>query len=635
MHSEQLGTLRSYHTTWTLVTYIDTHGLSTRRLQLQENLGATRKYCRTLGPKCLIDGQLLTVQTRLDAIENSETILEELIPSRNFTNNRRKRAPLEFIGKINKILFGTMDVDDAERIATQIETLGNNTIELTEIVQNQTHIIKSGFEIAQKQIKSLAEILKIEELKINQELISLGEEIHIIKYNQKALQFITQIEENLTELEIDIETLISAILFAKTGQIHPQLLTSKKILNSAEAIARASPNTEFPIQMDAKQIPNLMTLIKLSIFHNGEKLIYVIKIPLLDLSSYKLYQHLSVPMRQTTAISRFAFIKPSIQYTAISNDFENYFNLNTLNECKFIISYYICDQVNPVQNINNDAECEVQLITNPQFNDLDICDIRLKTIRQTYWTRIRNSNAWLYAAPKIENLYVICENQESEIKTIENSGILQMKPSCHARTKTVKLIPSVEITSVIHVNFSHKLVLNITEMVEKSIEAIEFLNITEILTETEMFTQSLESNNINDDLTKTEISLKTVIAKAKEVTRAHRINNRLSTLESILKYLGISAGSILILIGIGWKFSMFGKISSLYKIISCVTKNNAPVERQIDERAIVRYKRPIEVIENPVAPTIGHEEAQILIEPQRQIERRPVYAITYDRNAIP
>lgn len=250
-------------------------------------------------------------------------------------------------------------------------------------------------------------------------MTNLKNELHIIEYNQKAEQYATSIDDDIDQLETDTDTLINAVLFAKLGQVHPRILTAKKILTSATAIVKASPNTEFPVELDSEKATQLPSVARLTIFHNGKKLVYVLSIPLLDLDQYKLYRHLSVPVRQLSATSgaRFAFIKPAFKYTAISEDYSNFFNLEDINDCKLVEQRYICEQLYPVAQINDDSGCEIQLLVNPQFKNLEQCDIRLKTLQQTYWLRVASSNAWLYATPKPETLYLLCNNHKAAIKT--------------------------------------------------------------------------------------------------------------------------------------------------------------------------------------------------------------------------
>lgn len=576
----------------------------------------------------------------MDSLENTETILEELIPSTQIQvkNSRKKRAPFEFVAKINKILFGTMDSEDAERINSQIEALGNTTLELTEILQNQTHIIKSAFETMRKNIESLAESIKKETEKLKIALIAIRKEVHTIEQNQRAIQFATQIEESLTELELDIETLVNAVLFAKIGQIHPKLLTTKKILLSAEAIKRSSPNTEFPVPLNSEHVSELMELTELSVFHNGEKLVYVIKIPLLDLSIYKLYQHLSLPIRQisTTENSKFAYIKPAIQYTAISSDFASYFSIENLDECMTITNQYICKQTYPIRQINDESECEIQLLINPQFDNLESCDIRLKTLKRTYWIKIRNANAWLFAAPRAETLYFICNDRDSVIRTITNSGMLQIEPFCQVKTRTTTLTPTTELTSSIEIDFPHTPVLNITEIIQKATVNINDINITEILAETETITGLSNMESVQDDLTQNEVALKAIIAKTKEISKSHYLGHRVSTLESIFKYGGISVGSILLIATIGWKLSLFNKISGLWKILSCVKKYRKHPKLIDESHKVSYYRQPIELVEAPKPITTTNREIAIITETPAQIEHRPMYALTYlNRDELP
>ena len=171
-------------------------------------------------------------------------------------------------------------------------------------------------------------------------------------------------------------------------------------------------------------------------------------------------------------------------------------------------------------------------------------------------------------------MFVLCNDHESSIHTIQNTGILELYPSYRAKSRTTTLIPSLNIPSKIYIDYLHAIVLNITEIIQQAMKTIGDLNITQILSQSEKFARFLETNTVNEELSKNEIALKTVIAKTKENVRMQYMSNRMSMLESFLKYLSISISSILFATGICWKFSLFSKISSIFKILSCLTNNS-------------------------------------------------------------
>ena len=68
----------------------------------------------------------------------------ELIPYN--AEKRIKRGVLNFVEKINKMLFGTLDSDDGKRIYSKTNNLENSTLKLAELADERIHIIKSGFQ---------------------------------------------------------------------------------------------------------------------------------------------------------------------------------------------------------------------------------------------------------------------------------------------------------------------------------------------------------------------------------------------------------------------------------------------------------------------------------------------------------
>jgi hypothetical protein len=59
-------------------------------------------------------------------------------------DKRRKRELFNFVGKISKALFGTMDDEDAQFYHDQIERFEQGTTTLTQLVRRQMIIVKSA-----------------------------------------------------------------------------------------------------------------------------------------------------------------------------------------------------------------------------------------------------------------------------------------------------------------------------------------------------------------------------------------------------------------------------------------------------------------------------------------------------------
>lgn len=86
-------------------------------------------------------------------------------------------------------------------------------------------MIKVAFNFTQNQIISLAESVKAESQEIKLTQTSVQHKLYII---QRLMTFTSLVDETLIQYEIDLETLTSAILFAKMGQMYPEVLSTKK-----------------------------------------------------------------------------------------------------------------------------------------------------------------------------------------------------------------------------------------------------------------------------------------------------------------------------------------------------------------------------------------------------------------------
>jgi hypothetical protein len=61
----------------------------------------------------------------------------------NSGHTRKRRGALNFVGEISKVLFGTLDEDDADYYNKQIKHFEEETGDMTSIMNQQLSIIKA------------------------------------------------------------------------------------------------------------------------------------------------------------------------------------------------------------------------------------------------------------------------------------------------------------------------------------------------------------------------------------------------------------------------------------------------------------------------------------------------------------
>jgi hypothetical protein len=78
-----------------------------------------------------------------EQIRNTQKLLS-IIVQKEEENRRHKRGLFNFVGKISKTLFGTMDDDNMQFYHEQIERFEQGSTTLTQLVKQQLIIVKSA-----------------------------------------------------------------------------------------------------------------------------------------------------------------------------------------------------------------------------------------------------------------------------------------------------------------------------------------------------------------------------------------------------------------------------------------------------------------------------------------------------------
>jgi len=184
---------------------------------------------------------LLTLTHELEKVTQYYEHIRELMGE-----TRIKRALLEFIGQISKILFGTLITVDAHHI-TAIEHVENKTNDLATLLVNKTIATHARFGEFYNAILEIREqqtqLYKYIPNKIN----NLSKEIAKNEIYGHFEQMIQSIDKTILEHEIDLNILIDGILFGKQGLIHPRIISPSYLIKNSKFIKKQVPHAEFPV----------------------------------------------------------------------------------------------------------------------------------------------------------------------------------------------------------------------------------------------------------------------------------------------------------------------------------------------------------------------------------------------------
>jgi hypothetical protein len=136
VYFEHLGHVTLSHTSLTLVVYVPLSSIDSETFNLEQYVRYIEETCSKMIVRnwtaCYHFGEIMAYKLR--HIKTTRQLLHEIVQVKN-ENSRQARGPLNFVGKISKTLFGTLDDDDAQ-LYREHRTLGagyyhTNTVDET------------------------------------------------------------------------------------------------------------------------------------------------------------------------------------------------------------------------------------------------------------------------------------------------------------------------------------------------------------------------------------------------------------------------------------------------------------------------------------------------------------------------
>lgn len=375
-------------------------------------------------------------------VENMKTLVRQLTRNHDNTNySRNKRGVFNFIGGISKILFGTMDSEDALYYTDKISNLEREQIDFLKLSKEQITVVKSTLRSMNSTLIDVSE---------NERILSKGlEEMakHINEHDGEVKRMFTatsmsltvnahslQLERAINECRKEYEILIDAVINSQKGVIQPHIITPAHIINQIKASQADVPSElTLPIPMSATYQNLVLRIIDLDVFLKDNFLVYVIRLPLTNHINYQVYHVLPLPIKLRNVANKFIFILPEREYLLMEAARQYFVKLEVdeFKECKQIDNYHrVCKQKHPVQVAHLDEDCEAEMLQ-PIRTVPASCAQRIIEINQTTWTQLDN-NEWLYVAPRMEALTVLCSGQEPTDLEIVGTGKLRLNNMCKA-----------------------------------------------------------------------------------------------------------------------------------------------------------------------------------------------------------
>lgn len=363
--------------------------------------------------------------------------ISHLIPA-----NSKRSAWFSAVGTIFKHIFGTLDEDDANKYNHAIQTLYNTNRNLSSNLARSIFVSNSAISTFNSSIIELNKnqfLLTDAMDKMSLIIKNVSDITNAVSFQNNLNQILNVLEATLLTLSYKVEDLVSSILFVKSNTIHPSVITPKQLYEDIIINFKNIPkHKEFPVELSLNNIHLLMNLVDLVAYYLDNKLVFVVKIPLVNLISYNLYKSVPIPVPHDANMpNSYALIITPKSYVGLSEDRKTYFSIDNLELCKTIINnHFVCNSLDILSVINN-PNCEIEIMTKAVEVLPEKCTTKFIYGNIDIWHKL-NGNKWIFVQSNHAKLTIECKHICVD-KVISGTGILLLKPDCTAFCKDIKL----------------------------------------------------------------------------------------------------------------------------------------------------------------------------------------------------
>lgn len=452
---ESHGMIKTSHTKWNLVTYVDIGILTTKYDKLMTQYSEMETICKQMIANfgnaeieniCNQFVNQFSTTTRPYLYEIQLNRRNAMLSIEHNSNNeiRNRRGLGGTFKRLINVLYGAYSKIDTEFIFKQIVELTKNKIQNINLVKEKTRVVQAEILDANHTSQEIAE--HHQKLDNNLQYLQRLTKESIVKINKlefknKLLEQAFLFEVTLNQYAYETQNLIAIINAALDGKIHTSVITPRKLIQELKEIKINLPmGNDLPIEVIPESMPNLFKISEITIFVQNEYLIFSIEIPLISSKVLNVYRVVSLPMIYST--NTLILIEPEVEYLVINNDNEEFFTMTgkQWESCVNLDTYKLCKGGQTFHRRSRSNVCEVALLTYQPIPET--CKIKFVTLTTSIWDKLLDSNAWLfYTQP---TLVTIKCAEPPQIVTFQISGVGRLTTSqdCEIHTENSIIFPT-------------------------------------------------------------------------------------------------------------------------------------------------------------------------------------------------
>jgi hypothetical protein len=149
LYYDFVGEEQLYNTEWKIVTYINLETVDENFKTVKNYAQMSADFCKKYKHKLWINytGCLNSIRRTdrpIREVNNLQSILRQLTRNEDeFIHACNKRGIFDFVGGISKILFGTLDAEDANYYTNKISQLESEQLDFLKLSKEQITVVNS------------------------------------------------------------------------------------------------------------------------------------------------------------------------------------------------------------------------------------------------------------------------------------------------------------------------------------------------------------------------------------------------------------------------------------------------------------------------------------------------------------
>lgn len=244
------------------------------------------------------------------------------------------------------------------------------------------------------------------------------------------------------------ESITTAIILAKNNILHTYVMSSNDLLIKLSQI-QLRQSQKLPIELTKNTINEYYKLLKIEVNRVENNIMFIIKIPIVESTTYTLYEVIPLPIPHNSSHS--LYIKHLSPYLLIDPSKTYYSQLQSLEDCSLAASRnYICHGV-VINRVHEKPSCEIMTFITRKETISSMCQTRATKLQTEFWHSIAE-NEWLFVMTNTHYATLSCGPSSINDIEINNIGILQLSQNCKLYSDTIIL----ESTSKTNQNFSQE-----------------------------------------------------------------------------------------------------------------------------------------------------------------------------------